>query len=163
MRSFTESHILQPLQSLSSSWELLCLQDRVNHWSRWWPSSGVQFSSLQSLSCVRLFANPWIAARQASLSITISWSSLKLPSIKSVMPSSHLICRPLFLLLPIPPSISLFPQGLGWEKNCKCLDIDFKLLHPSYPELCLQLRGKRKYQYLDGIPFHCFFGIRKYF
>ena len=51
----------------------------------------VQFSSAQSLSCVRLFATPWIAARQASLSITNSWSPPKLMSIKSVMPSSHLI------------------------------------------------------------------------
>ena len=57
-----------------------------------------QFSSIQSLSRVRLFATPWIAARQASLSITNFWSSLRLMSIESVMPSSHLIlCRPLLL------------------------------------------------------------------
>ena len=62
----------------------------------------------QSLSRVRLFATPWIAARQASLSITNSRSSLRLMSIESVMPSSHLIlCRPL-LLPPIPPSIRVF-------------------------------------------------------
>ena len=68
----------------------------------------VHFSSVQSLSCVRLFAMPWIAARQASLSITNSWSLHRLMSIKSVMPSSHLIlCRPL-LLPPIPPSIRVF-------------------------------------------------------
>ena len=55
----------------------------------------------QSLSRVRLFATPWITARQASLSITNSWSSLRLTSIKSVMPSNHLIlCRPLLLLPP---------------------------------------------------------------
>ena len=67
------------------------------------------FSSVQSLSCVRLFATPWISARQTSLSITNSWSSLKLMSIESVMPSSHLIlCCPLFLLAPIPPSIRVF-------------------------------------------------------
>ena len=67
------------------------------------------FSSVQSLSRVRLFATPWIAARQASLSITNSQSSLKLTSIKPVMPSSHLIlCRPLFLLPPIPPSFRVF-------------------------------------------------------
>ena len=61
------------------------------------------------LSCVRLFATPWISARQAALSITNSWSSLRLTSIKSVMPSSHLIlCRPLLLLPPIPPSIRVF-------------------------------------------------------
>ena len=68
-----------------------------------------QFSSVQLLSCVQLFVTPWIAACQASLSITNSWSSLKLMSIKSVMPSSHLIlCRPLFLLPSIPPSIRVF-------------------------------------------------------
>ena len=68
-----------------------------------------QFSSVQSLSRVRLFATPWIAAFQASLSITNSRSSLRLTSIESVMPSSHLIlCHPLVLLPPIPPSISLF-------------------------------------------------------
>ena len=65
--------------------------------------------SVQSLRRVRLFATPWIAARQASLSITISQSSLKLTSIELVMPSSHFIlCRPLFLLPPIPPSIRVF-------------------------------------------------------
>ena len=69
----------------------------------------VQFSSVQSLSRVRLFGTPWIAARQASLSITISWSSLRLTSIESVMPFSHLIlCHPLLLLPPIPPSNRVF-------------------------------------------------------
>ena len=68
-----------------------------------------QFSSVQSLSRVRLFATPWIAARQASLSITNSRSSLRLMSSKSVMPSSHLIlCCPLLLLPPISPSIRVF-------------------------------------------------------
>ena len=62
----------------------------------------VKFSSVQSLSRVQLFVTPWIAARQASLSITNSQSSLRLTSIESVMPSSHLIlCRPLLLLPPI--------------------------------------------------------------
>ena len=69
----------------------------------------VQFSSVQSLSRVWLFATPWIAARQASLSNTISRSSLRLTSIQSVMPSSHFILRrPLLLLPPIPPSIRVF-------------------------------------------------------
>ena len=69
----------------------------------------VQFSSVQPLSRVRLFATPWSEARQASLSITISRSSLRLMFIESVMPSSHLnLCRPLFLLPPIPPSIRVF-------------------------------------------------------
>ena len=75
----------------------------------------------QSLSHVRLFATPWIAARQASLSITNSRSSLRLTSIKSVMPSSHLIlCRPLLLLPPIPPSIRVFSNEstlrMRWPK-----------------------------------------------
>ena len=66
-------------------------------------------SSVQSLSHVRLFVTPWIAACKASLSITNNWSSLRLASIESVMPSSHLtLCRPLLLLPPIPPSIRVF-------------------------------------------------------
>ena len=68
-----------------------------------------QFSSPQSLSCVRLFATPWIAAHQASLSITNSQSSLRLAFIELVMPSIHLILgRPLLLLPPITPSIRVF-------------------------------------------------------
>ena len=79
------------------------------------------FSSVQSLSRVWLFATPWIAARQASLSITNSRSSLKLTSIESVMPSSHLIlCRPLLLLPSIPPSIRVFSNEstlrMRWPK-----------------------------------------------
>ena len=70
-------------------------------------SSESQFSSVQLLSRLRLFETPWIVACQASLSITNSWSSPKLTSIESVMPSSHL-CRPLLLLPPIPPSIRVF-------------------------------------------------------
>ena len=71
--------------------------------------SSVQFSSVQSLSCVWLFATPWIITRQASLFIANSQSSLKVMSIESVMPSSHLIlCHPLLLLPPIPPSIRDF-------------------------------------------------------
>ena len=67
------------------------------------------FNSVQSLSCVRLFAPPWTAARQASLSITNSWSSLKLMPTESVMPSSHLIlCRSLLLLPSLFPSVSFF-------------------------------------------------------
>ena len=73
----------------------------------------VQFSSVQSLSCVRLFVTPWTAARQASLSITNSWSLLKLMSIESVMPSNHLIlCHPLLLLPSIFPSIRVFSNEL---------------------------------------------------
>ena len=81
----------------------------------------LQFSSVQSLSRVRLFVTPRMAAHQASLSITKSWSLLKLMSIQSVMPSSHLIlCRPLLLLPPIPPSIRVFSNEstlcMKWPK-----------------------------------------------
>ena len=84
-------------------------------------SYSVQFSSVQSLSRVQLFVTPWIAARQASLSITKSRSSLKPTPINSVTPSSHLIlCRPLFLLPPIPPSIRVFSNEstlrMRWSK-----------------------------------------------
>ena len=80
----------------------------------------------QSLSRVRLFVTPWIAARRASLSITNSRSSLRLTSIESVMPSSHLIlCRPLLLLPPIPPSIRVFSNEstlhMRWPKLIKQL------------------------------------------
>ena len=71
-----------------------------------------QFSSVQSFSRIWLFETLWIAARRASLSITNSRSLPKLMSIKLVMPSSHLIlCRPLSLLPPIPPSIRVFPMS----------------------------------------------------
>ena len=78
-------------------------------------------SSVQSLSRVRLFVTPWIAARQASLSITNSQSSFKLMSIKLIMPSSHLIlCHPLFLLPSIFPSIRVFSNEsvlcIRWPK-----------------------------------------------
>jgi len=81
----------------------------------------VQFSSVQLLSRVGLFATPWTAARQASLSITNSRSSLRLTSIESVVPSSHLIlCRPLLLLLPTPPRIRVFSNEstlhMRWPK-----------------------------------------------
>ena len=71
-----------------------------------------------ALSHVRLFATPWIAARQASLSLTNSRSPLRLTSIESVMPSSHLIlCHPLLLLPPIPPSIRVFSNESTLRKR----------------------------------------------
>ena len=89
------------------------------------------FSSVQSLSRVWLFATPWITARQASLSITNSRSSLRLTSIESVMPSNHLIlCHPLLLLPPIPPSIRVFSNEstlhVRWPKYW-----EFQLQHQS--------------------------------
>ena len=81
----------------------------------------IQFSSVQLLSCVQLFATPWIAARQASLSITNSRSLPKPMSIESVMRSNHLIlCCPLLHLPPILPSIRVFPSEstlhMRWPK-----------------------------------------------
>ena len=79
------------------------------------------FSAVQLLSRVRLFATPWTAARQASLSSTNSWNLFKLMSIESMMPSSHLIlCHPLLLLPPIFPSIRVFSNEsalrIRWPK-----------------------------------------------
>ena len=81
----------------------------------------VQFSSVQSLSCVWLFATPWTTACQASLSITNSWSPPKPMSIESVMLSNHLIlCHPFLLLLSIFPSIRVFSSEsalcIRWPK-----------------------------------------------
>ena len=82
-----------------------------------------KFSSVQLLSRVWLFATPWIAAYQASLSINNFWSLLKLMSIESVMPSNHLIlCHPLLLLPSILPSIRVFSSEsvlhIRWPKYC---------------------------------------------
>ena len=80
---------------------------------------GLLFNSVQSLSRVRLFATPWIAAHKASLSVTNTQSSLKLMSIESVMPSSHLIlCCPLLLLPAIPPSIRVFSNESTLHMRC---------------------------------------------
>ena len=81
----------------------------------------IKVSSVQLISRVRLFATPWIPARQASLSITNSQNLQKLMPIESVMPSSHLIlCCPLLLLPPIPPSIRVFSSEstlhMRWPK-----------------------------------------------
>ena len=101
----------------------------------------VQFSSVQSLSRVRLFATPWTTARQASLSITNCQSSLKLMSIESVMPPNHLIlCHPLLLPPSIFPSIRVFSnqsfQVSSLHQVAKVLDFSFNI-SPSneYPGL----------------------------
>ena len=107
--SFCFSHLLAGCQHPGWPWMLYV------------ETTKLMLPSVQSLSRVRLFATPWIAAHQASLSITNSQSSLKLTCIESVMPSSHLIlCRPLLLLSPIPPSIRVFSNEstlrMGWPK-----------------------------------------------
>ena len=97
----------------------------------WVFKDGCNFSSVQSLSRVRLFETPGIAARHASLSITNSQSSLRLTSIQSVMPSSHLIlCRPLLLLPPTPRHRSLLPRVNSSHEVAKVLE--FQLQHHPY-------------------------------
>ena len=87
----------------------------------------------QSLSCVQLFVALWTAAHQASLSFTISWSSLKLMSIELMMPTNHLIlCRPLLLLSSIFPSIRVFSNELALPiKWPKYWSISFGISPPS--------------------------------
>ena len=124
--------ILPPREMISKNWSLLSFQ----------------FSSIQSLSRVRLFETPWIAACQASLSITNTSSSLKVMSIESVIPSSHLILGcPLCFLSPIPPSIRVFSNEsalhIRWPK---CWSLSFSIIpskeHPgliSFRMGCLDL------------------------
>ena len=82
------------------------------------------FSSVQSLSHVRPFVTPWTAALQASLSITNSWSLLKLMSIESVMPSDHLIlCRPLLLLPQSFPASGSFPMSLFFTSDSHSIGV----------------------------------------
>ena len=102
------------VHGVTKSWWLSNSHSFINiHHVPWKKSyNKLQFSSVQSLSHVRLFATPWIEACQASLSITISQSSLKFTSIELVMPSSHhILCHPLLLLPPIPPASASFPMS----------------------------------------------------
>ena len=94
-----------------------------------WPLVKWIISSVQMLSCVQLFVTPWIAAHQASLSITNSSSLLKLRSIKSVTPSNHLIlCCPLLLLPSIFPSIRVFSSELALRIRWpKCWSFSFSI------------------------------------
>ena len=108
------------------------LQARTLEWVAIFFSNAWKWKiKVKSLSRVRLFVTSWIAARQDSLSITNSRSSLRLTPIESVMPSSHLIlCRPLLLLPPIPPSISLFHWVNSLNEVAKVLE--FQLYHHSF-------------------------------
>ena len=111
------------------------------------------FSSVQSLSRVWLFATAWIAARQASLSTTNSRSSLKLMSIESVTPSSHLIlCHPLLLLPPIPPRIRVFSmsqfftwvnQNIGVSASASVLPMNTQDWYPLGWTGWISLQSKR--------------------
>ena len=124
----------------------------------------VQFSSVQSLSHIQLFETPGISAHQASLSITNSRSSLRRTPIKSVMPSSHLIlCRPLLLLPPVPPSIRVFPnESTLCMRRPKYWSFSFSIIpskeHPgliSFRMDCLDLSQHHLLKRLS-LP-HCIF------
>ena len=111
-----------------------------------------QFSSVQSLSHVRLSATPWIAAHQASLSITNSPSLFKLMSIKLVMPSNHLIfCRPLLLPPSIFPSIKVFSsesfftlggQRIGASASASVLPVNIQDWFPLWLTILISLQSK---------------------
>ena len=134
--------------------------------------SSVQFSSVQSLSRVWLFVTPRIAARQASLSITNSRSSLKLMSIESVMPSSHLIlCHPLLLLPLIPPSIRVFSnESTLYTRWPKHWSFNFSIIpskeHPGLSPLewtgWISLRSKGLLRVFSNttVQKHQFFGTQ---
>ena len=125
----------------------------------------VPFSSVQSLSRVWLFATPWTAARQASLSITNSWSSLRLTSIESVMPSSHLIlCHPLLLLPPIPPGIRVFSNESSLSMGVSALasflpkKSQGDLLQNGLGWISLQSKGLSRVFSNTTVQRHQFFG-----
>ena len=134
--------------------------------------SQIQFSSVQSLSRVQLFAIPWIAARQSFLSITNSWTLLKLMPIESVMPSSYLIlCRPLLLLPPIPPSIRVFSNEstlrIRWPKYCSfSFSISLSNEHPGLISFrmdwldLLAVQGTLKSLLHTTVQKHQFFGTQ---
>ena len=97
-----------------------------------------RFSSVQLLSCVRLFVTPWTAACQASLSITNSWSLLKLMSIESVIPSNYLIlCCPLLLAASLCRTIRVFSsESVLWIRWPKCWSFSFSISSSNeYPRL----------------------------
>ena len=132
----------------------------------------VQFSSVQSLSSVQLFENPWIAASQAYLSITNSRSSLRLTSIESVMPSSHLfLCRPLLLLPPIPPSIRVFSnESALCMRSPKYWSVSFASVLPKNTQdwspleqigwISLQSKGLSRVFTNTTVQKHQFFGTQ---
>ena len=123
VRRFLGGHKFSSNLDKYQGWQLVHCMVRPDlpHRRQTIPYLSHQFSSVQSLSHVRLFVTPWISACQASLSIINSLSSFRLMSIESVMPSSHLIlCHPLLLLSPICPSIRVFSNEstlhMRWPK-----------------------------------------------
>ena len=106
--------------------------------------------SVQSLSHVRLFATPWIAACQASLSITNSWSSPKLMSTKSVMPSSHLLLFwPLLLLPPIPPRTRVFSN-----------ESTLHMRRPKYWSFSLSISPSKEHPGLISSGWNCWVSLQ---
>ena len=136
------------------------------------PLASVQFSSFQSLSHVQLFATPWTAARQASLSITNSRSPTKSMYIESVMPSNHLIlCRPLLLLPSIFPSIRVFSNESALHIRCLkywsfTLNISPSNEHPGLISFrmdwldLLAVQGTLKSLLQPSVQKHQFFGAQ---
>ena len=134
----------------------------------------IQFSSVQSLSHVWLFVAPWSAAHQASLSITNSWSLLKLMSIELVMPSNHLIlCRSLLLLPSIFPSIRVFShesfqffssgdQSIGVSTSASVLPMSIQDWSPSEWTGWISLQSKRLSRVFSNttVQKHQFFGTQ---
>ena len=135
-------------------------------------SPSIQFSSTQSLSHVRLFVTPWIAAHQASLSITNSWSLIKLMSIESVMPSNHLIlCHPLSSLPQSLPASVSFPmsqlfagggQSIGVSALASFLPMNTQDWSPSEWTGWISLKSKRLSRVFSNttVQKHQFFGIQ---
>ena len=132
--------------SFSVPWAILCTLKKNSFWIK---LPKVSVCSVQSLSHVWLFANPWTAAHQASLSITNSRSLLKLLSIESVITSNHFIlCRPLLFLPSIIPSIRVFSKELVYlHLVTKVLEI--QLQHQSFQWIlsfcCLKIKKSRFY------------------
>ena len=136
----------------------------------WW--TGYLGSSVQSLSCVRLFATPWTAARQASLSNTNSRSPPKPMSIESVMPSNHLIlCHPLLLLPSIFPSIRVFSSesalrirwpNIGVSASTSVLPINTQDWSPLgwTGWISLQSKGLSRVFFNTTVQKHQFFGTQ---
>ena len=136
------------------SWDLIYLTKGFWLWGGRWYVQHLKFRLMLmvyrminwtvqlSLSCVQLFATPWITARQASLSITNSQSSPKLMCIESMMPSSHLIlCCPLLLLPPIPPSIRVFFNESA-----------LRMRWPKYWSFSLSISPSKEHPALGGTP-----------
>jgi len=133
LKYFPSAFLMQRGMTSNSWWRssdgILGNSPKGRRWDPGHETAQQRFSSVQLLSHVRIFATPWTAARHASLSLTNSWSLIKLISVKSVMPSSHLIlCHPLLLLPLIFPSIGVFSNEsalhIRWPK---CWSFSFSL------------------------------------